>query len=710
VAQRANEQNVYTFSDVSFTLGGKRYNVAGIVFSLVENGIPEVTVTVDPAHNLGAPLTPAVTTTLTLIKQINDAFQMAAVRRSKASLAFKWACTDGQKFQVSLNDWICTSAGFSPVSAVGGVALRLTISHPVVILNGTSIVLGNITGGTSSMYAFATGNNVLETVKAILTAYQTVKRQPDSPTPDPTCITGDMPDPGKVLQFLQTRITAAANAIPQTLTWHAPAGLTNWPLQYCAADLVPYIRYALVDQVCAGTEFNVWDLLIQRIFPAFMLALVPLWTQKQLRVQPAGYWASPQLFINEWEINSVALPPTDPQPVAGTMFLHGTYTPTGGEESLIDQSSFQMRAYSQMAYVPDMFVQDPLMFGRIIMASPPFWFPRVSQLAQDPRMNSLPGRDTLGAGNGPSSSSPQEAMLTDPTSSQYNEARYKALLRAYARALFQELFRRGMQIRLTTKLMINHPDSQMPDKLMVPGAVCRILTAQGKLFYDFYVTHVVHVIDVQNNNAHTEIGGMFVRTENQYGGIVRTGVPNVLYALVSGVEQKGATPEATAEESSLGSGPPPPPETGGLGAEEDIGEENSTFKGWVPDESTDSPESGGGGLTPIESAAGPVNPATGQPVGGAIASNAGLVSPSTGQPIPIVAPSAISGSGGGTAAPAGAPTSQDAVAADAVAAAVASAATASDTVEGTPWSRMPPTPELTARRERMKNAVMPEGV
>ena len=542
--QQANEQNLYTFSGVALTLDGTQYNVASVIIALTESGIPEVTLTVDPAHALGDPAAPAVSSTFALIKTLNDKFQLAAVKRSKATFSMTVQSTGADNYTLTLKDWLCTTAGFGTVSTAG-IGLRLTISHPVVVLNGTSTVLGNIVGYTSASYGQVTNaTDIIDIFSKILQQYANTTRQNKPTTTDAVCYAGDMPQSNEVFNFILTQVRNISDALPRTLVWYQSPGTTSrWPFDYCNPELTPYIRYAMVDEMFDGTAFNMWDLLTQRICPNFLLSLVPTYTQDQLRVQPAGYWADPQLTVNEYEIESMSLPPVDPQPTIGVMLSAAMRSSQGGEESFPDQLSHQLAAYAMIPYIPQMFLNDPTIFGRLVLGNPATWFERAWWHAQHPKTNALTGISK----DGPATVNGESGFPATGTASQFNEDKKKAMLRAYARALFQLTFRRGMQTRLTTRLMIKNESSGLPDKIVAPGVVCRVMTAQGKLFYDFYATHVVHVIDVQNNNAHSEIAGMFVRGEGQFGGIVRTGVPNVMYALAAAEEDKGALSDAQAE-------------------------------------------------------------------------------------------------------------------------------------------------------------------
>jgi hypothetical protein len=78
-------------------------------------------------------------------------------------------------------------------------------------------------------------------------------------------------------------------------------------------------------------------------------------------------------------------------------------------------------------------------------------------------------------------------------------------------------------VSLQTKLLFKKGDNHI-----LPGEVMRI-QAEDKVVMDFYITEVVHVIDVAGGTARTEITGAYPRPEDGFPGIVEIGTCNPVW-------------------------------------------------------------------------------------------------------------------------------------------------------------------------------------
>jgi len=180
--------------------------------------------------------------------------------------------------------------------------------------------------------------------------------------------------------------------------------------------------------------------------------------------------------------------------------------------------------------MPDTILKDPTIFGRMVFMSPPTWFSEAPSLAKDmtvyvPQTMEEEGDYTGTSGVG--AKEPEPGQDSEEFMAYWEET--QGALQAIAKFYFQQMYKRTHETQLRTRLMITTDLSQAPDKVVIPGTVCRVMTAKQNLFFDFYITHVIHTINVQAGTAGTEITGAYVRGEGQYEGIAVTGDRNALY-------------------------------------------------------------------------------------------------------------------------------------------------------------------------------------
>jgi hypothetical protein len=271
----------------------------------------------------------------------------------------------------------------------------------------------------------------------------------------------------------------------------------------------------------------------------------------KLQVRPFAPWGKATLVLYDREIWSIDMPPFDELYLAGVVaeFSGGVdadalsvYVPVDGAQDV--------RLLPQLngvaGYVCPLLAPEPLA-GPVRAVNPPAWIRDylydqggAYSLADFPLNASSHnfGVENLSSGN----EAPELPKQVAATRAEFQN--YVTAVRKYCKQVFLRNFRSEAGVSLGTRLLI-----QAQGQYVTPGTVARIdsvteneqtaknqATASATPSLYFYITRVVHNIDVMSGEATTNLIGAFVRSPQDagLGGFTAThlteGVPNPMYA------------------------------------------------------------------------------------------------------------------------------------------------------------------------------------
>ena len=520
-----SSQSVYTFSDVSLVVGARKCLVSSGVIQLMENAIPTATFPIDPVHTPSQPTNVATAPTLADISQWHDYYSKLAVLRTPCTFTAKVTSVGGDIQSINLKDWILTGAGIKSASAGGSMSLELELQHPICLCQDASLAMPYVpfaeifTADSSANYT-----DLVDAIANIALNYSTAKL---SASLKDTSIGGCSSDVGvlqplQAVTFLQSKLAGAARDFMANIEWLNPSA--GWPLQTCLAAYIGAVKYTLIEYFTTGRTNNLWELLIRTIVPDFMVSVVPSITGK-LGLQPFQPWLKPNITLIDEDITSLTFPGTDPAPVVGVtvadMQLSNTriYYPN------------RMREYSEVGvtFAPLVVIQAPASYrGTILQMNIPSWL--------------VAAQNRAASGEGVNSSAAQlskKGCFTSPadivagarapsqnsgSSNSAPSALWTSAAFAYAKACFYQTFRQSVQVGVQTRFMIKSGAVNY-----IPCQSCSVVSVNGKVAFDFYITSVVHSFSCADGSAGTEIAGTHARPRTGFPGVVDPDTHNPLY-------------------------------------------------------------------------------------------------------------------------------------------------------------------------------------
>ena len=561
MADHPSSENVFTFSDVEFKIDGVGYNVASIGVMLQENAVPKIVVTIDPVYALNASPEPAINASFTLIKKLNDKFQAAARQRLPADLVLTVNRMGEPEQELALFDWVCVDAGFGTTSASGSISLKVTIAHPLIALDSTLSMLGNINevGFSNKLLTALTGaTDLVDALQKVLGVYATLQRTfgfanavasgADQADPvdygatsvvEGACAIGQQ-DITAVWQAVLNRIRRIQSVLNSNLLWDStPGGGGDWPLQDCLpAEYMLGLQRSVAGYLQGADEYNILSLLTHTLSNDYQTVLVPTYTQDTLQLSPANYWGLPKLTVHEYEIADISLPTADIEPIAGIGMNFSERVRKNGctwlRAMADDATAFTVADMS--IYLAKAFITaandatDWTNVAKIPMISPPAWFSYMREFSLESTETDIATLSDNGSTVGGNFGADAAAPSVNATDFVQDDATLKGVLQRVCAAVFRAQYKSAYQIKMHTRLMLINDESDTPGNAVIPGVVCRILTADGDIFYDMYVTDVEHTIDVASGTACTDITGAYVRSEGEYANIVATGCVNPLWS------------------------------------------------------------------------------------------------------------------------------------------------------------------------------------
>ena len=531
-----NEARVYTFENVLFQTADQGWEVSAFTLILQENGIPTARLTLDPGHWAGEDVEPATTATLGRLVEWHDALQVAAQAKEKASFQMDIVTNFKVEQAVRLDDWIVTAAGMTGISATGGFALEVEIQHPICITNYTGLNLGsfvappNMTNVASSdiVAAFVDGINKYATTETDLKTLQSSG-----------CGATNSIDLPAIVADYKSKLTKTAAALVETLEWKpALAGACEhepWPLDLsCFTSMEQLLADTLAEYVSGGIDGNIWELLVRHLCPQWQVSVLPTWWMQKLIMTPFTPWGEPSLTVVDTDISDINLPGVDPAPVAGVICHYQVPGQGGDMTALTDRGSDREIVTEALIYAPEGKPD-----GTYVDFSVPAWLNtlRMKLGGKDGSKTNHAAKEAEGKLKFASSLG-NNAQVNSESSDSYVDVLDTLRGAAYyfANQAFLTMYRQMMQITLTTRLLFKSEGSSLVGNWIVPGQICRVeagseenLPEAGKVFVDFYVTNVIHIVDCQAGNAHTEIDGRYVRPKGGFADVAENGTCNALY-------------------------------------------------------------------------------------------------------------------------------------------------------------------------------------
>lgn len=532
---RPNRDNVYTFENVKFDVGGREFLVSRIRINLVEGSVPDVRVVVDPAHVPGDPVVPATAATLSTLAQFNEELQILAIEKAKSNLSFEIHRKGELDHKIELKDWICQASGITSAGASGSFANEVQIVHPLERADESTTLLTGYTERDAEFPIKETKKykDPIDAIVQVLRKLKDFKRanleddvvarvEPNICTKDQL---GDY-KVKKIEQALNDSFGRAADIIEKHLEWDKFDGkYADWPLPKCFEDeLLEGLKNSMPNYVLSN-DISPIEAIKQSIGSDFGATLIPLFTEEKLKMRPYTPWADVSILIYDDEISDLNFPGADAAPIGGIM-ISKSATAQGGYTSLHGKGVHKRKLTSVFGYIPKKVQDEPEKSGgRFVPLRVPSWISSLAireagSLGKDtnPQTAETKGSMTTPANNSYGTLQPNEDHNKYSASQDLVDSAVVVLAHQY----FLSMFRGQVQTSLRTKLMIKTPNSQAPEQLICPGYVCRILSRSNtntysavvppdKPLYDFYITNVEHVIDVQSAQCYTTIGGRHCR-------------------------------------------------------------------------------------------------------------------------------------------------------------------------------------------------------
>jgi hypothetical protein len=570
------EGHIYTFQKVLLSItdpavGTRCYAVSRIRIELAEGSYPAITLIVAPESfpaspqlaSVGAFEFPAQETILapTLQDFISENQQLQALVGKEGVVAgfALWIvrADNAEEQTVTINNWVLTGSGVVQGSAAGGWTVAVSIVHPA---HRSTQGIGWLPNSTDMMSAPATavGKNPVDLFLEALQDYykqtETVINEPNltgegrsTELVDFDCSDQNGSSIVAVAEKSRERLNAALVALQASVAWDNGGG-ADLPFPEEAWADADYLLRMLWTQM-SGQQ-PVWEQFLEQM-SALELTVCGSPSDEKLLVRPFAPWGKAALVLYDREIWSIDMPPYDNLDIGGVVaaFSGGVDADALSVFDPIDGAQ-DVRLLPQLdgvaGYVCPLLAPKPLA-GPVLAIDPPGW---IRDYLYDAGGSYSPtdfplnfdkynlGAEQLSTGNEPPEMPPPVAA----TQEVFRD--YVTAVRKYCKQVFLRSFRSGAGISLGTRLLI-----QSQNKFVLPGTVARIdsvteneqtsqkpeaASATPALY--FYITKVVHNIDVMAGGATTNLVGAFVRSPQDVGlgGLtakqLTDGIPNAVYA------------------------------------------------------------------------------------------------------------------------------------------------------------------------------------
>jgi len=571
------EGHIYTFQKALLSIADpatetRYYAVSRIRIESTEGSYPAITLVIAPESfkaspqldSVGAFEFPAQKTILAPTLQdfiIENQKLQALVRKEGVTAGFELRIVRSDNMEeqtISIKNWVLTGSGVVRGSTTGGWTVSVSIVHPAHLVTGGIGWLPNITDMLCAPAA-ATGTNPVD---IFLDALEDYYRQTKEVISEPELEVGiasselmdiECADRGgspisTVAEQARARLGDAILALRNNVEWNNGGG-ADLPFPEEAWANADYLLRLLWTQL-SGQQ-PLWDQFLAQM-GALELTVRGSPSDDKLQVRPFAPWGKAALVLYDREIWSIDMPPFDELYIAGVVasFSGGVdadalsvYVPVDGAQDV--------RLLPQLngvaGYVCPLLAPKPLA-GPVLAVNPPAWIrDYLYDLGGGYSLADFPlnagsynfGVENLSTGN-------EAPVLPKDFAAEQKKVfqDYVTAVRKYCKQVFLRNFRSEAGVSLGTRLLI-----QSQGQYVTPGLVPRIdsvteneqtaqnqATASATPSLYFYITRVVHNIDVMSGEATTNLIGAFVRSPQDagLGGFTAThlaeGIPNPIYA------------------------------------------------------------------------------------------------------------------------------------------------------------------------------------
>lgn len=500
----ANGDNIYLFKDVEFRTGSRSWCVSEIYFNLRETGLPQVILMVDPVHTPSDPMTPATITSLKSMSEWHTQAQQIALKKEKATLKFKIYKKEVVEQEIELTDWITADAGLRTSGM--SFALEITIQHPASEISMSGANLGSFNEVPKLSLNLASASDPLDALKKAVEQYALLKI---TQKVDTSCTAARMPSVITMEQAFKKRLKDAAKIMSEQIMWepnyYEGCPYTDWPMTSGPlAGKTKHVALAIGGLVHGLADNTLWEILARELCSSFYLAILPTYWEK-LKLVPFTPWAKYKVLIEDTEISDIQLPGFEKTTVAGITIEVRTPAFSGDYTVLVDRIFAEQFQVNRIVYTPD-----PQMVGSYITYSPPEWLEELSNMtgAEEGKTTNYSTSQPKDNARTAANSGPGDKLKSvDGEVYQRWMKQYRCALYLCAKQMYLATFHKSLQVRLKTKLMFKKDGTYL-----LPGQVVRV-QADGKTVFDFYVTEVVHSINVSSGFAHTDITGAYPRAD-----------------------------------------------------------------------------------------------------------------------------------------------------------------------------------------------------
>jgi hypothetical protein len=476
----------------------------------------------------------------------------ALVRKKGVTAGFELSVTRSDNLEqqsISIKNWVLTGSGVVQASAAGGWTVAVSIVHPAYRSTEGIGWLPNATDAQNAPGTAKGGNPVDLFIEALEDYY----RQTEAVINDPgdsffsegTSVT-DFDCASSITTVAEKsreRLKSAIDALKASVVWNNGGG-ADLPFPKEALASSDYLLRMMWAELSG--QRSVWEQ-----FVAQMSALeLTVWggpTDDKLQVRPFAPWGKATLVLYDRELWSLDISPYDNRDIGGVVayFSGGldadslsAYVPVNGAVDVRLLPQFTGLA----GYVCPLMAKKPLS-GPVEAVNPPAWIrDYLYDLGSGYDLSNHPlGFDKYDWGAEELSSGQEQPQMPEGLvlATEADFRKYVTAVKKYCRQFFLRNFRSGAGISMGIRLLLQKEGGQY----VTPGLVARIDSvtenpsgASATPVLYFYITRVVHNIDVMANEANTNLVGAFVRSPEDVGlggltaGHLENGMVNQIYA------------------------------------------------------------------------------------------------------------------------------------------------------------------------------------
>ena len=562
------EDYVYTFKKAYLSItdpdsGTTLYAIASVKIVLPDGGYPTIGLVIAPEGFTGSDLLEASDTASFPMQAeimapdlntfIEKNLEIQALVRKKgvtAGLELQMARAGGKDQQaVSIKNWVLAGSGVTQGTAAAGWTVEVTIAHPVYL---ATIGVGWIPNITDAMSApagtVADAFDLPALFVEALNKYLARAQQRPVTVED---VAGSLPsgigvaigaDINEVAQQSLNRLADGAKVLEANTVWEAGTGSDlPYPSLSNLNMSATYLLRMMWVQI-SGMQ-SVWDQFASQM-GAFELGVDGSPSDKPIVVGAFEPWGKPAYTVYDREIWSLSMPAYSTRDLAGTISIFN-----GGPETDVPSAIFPADGSNDVmtpaqlnglaGYVEPMTATPPLA-GPVTPIAPPEWLRNyLADNASSYSKDSNPvGEDKVNSAVESVAKDEAPEALPALGSQEGTFNNYVIAMRLYCWQVFLRSYRANAGISVGTRLRMQESDGSY----LMPGACVEVDavdessgTAQAKPVLYFYITSVVHDIDVAGRTAHTNLVGSFVRSPSDagVGGFtedqIRNGIPNPMY-------------------------------------------------------------------------------------------------------------------------------------------------------------------------------------